>query len=190
MSRVSGGFGPRSGLQREQQNLTSYERSRAMTITCPICYTRFNRPPCHVARSAVNYCSRGCQAEGRKVRVHTTCIICENDMEQTPSNAARVVTCSKKCSSIRRRNLDRPPRKTSFAAYKKSVNEIIKSGACSHCGVRHGPWAVRGVNVKVSQDGEVYADASTAELWCRNCHLTDIAPLGAAERERKKLGTG
>jgi hypothetical protein len=153
-----------------------------LLITCPICFIRFHRPPSHVARVATSYCSRGCAAEGRIVRVVSNCVGCGEAMELVPSMVGKKTTCSKKCSTLRRAK--GPGKLTrNFSAVSKRVKEIQKRGKCINCGGNHGPWAVRGLYGEMQPDGEVVIDGERAELWCSHCHLTDIAPLGPAARD-------
>lgn len=159
----------RIGVQKMLNNQSALTHQAGMGVTCPICCTRFYRAPSHVARVGVAYCSRGCQNEGAKVRIETRCVTCGKLMEQTPSNAQRVVTCSKECSTIRKQNgnlLPSSPMNT--AAWRQHVMEVRAHGVCARCGQNHGPWVVR----------------ISGDLLCRVCHLTDIAQSGGLARQR------
>lgn len=155
-------------------------------MSCPICGRQFRRAPSHAARVGLNCCSRGCAAKAREVRIETHCVVCGKAMEQTPSNAERVTVCSKLCSSIRRRKSD-APKKSSFAAYKKAAEEISMQAGCVTCGVTHGPWVVRGLRVSFDSESAVVIDRDNATLWCRNCHLRDIAPVGGEANAQRFL---
>jgi len=155
-------------------------------MSCPICGRQFRRPPSHAARVSVNCCSRGCAAEARKVRIETHCVVCGVTMEQTPSDAERVTVCSKLCSSIRRRKSD-APKKSNFAVYKKVADEIATQGLCANCGAKHGPWVVRGLHVSFDSTNAVVLDRSDASLWCRQCHLKDVAPSGGEANAQRFL---
>lgn len=179
------GFLVKTGVAFEKSNLTGYAGSRHMHLTCPICGLRFHRPPSHVARNKVSTtCSRGCASESLKVRIETECVSCGASMEQTPSNAARVTTCSKECSTLRRvKNIKTVKR--SLGAYVKASREICGRQSCEKCGANSGPWVVRNLEASIDESGRSYVDSSAAELWCRKCHLIDVAPMGAVERVRK-----
>lgn len=160
---------------------------RQLLITCPICFTKFHRPPSHAARVATCYCSRGCAAQGAITRVIRHCVSCGKPMELTPSNAVKITTCSKKCSTLRRAK-GKNKNCRNFAVITKRLKEIQKRGECVKCGVNHGPWAVRGLFGEMQFNGDVNIDDENAELWCRHCHLIDVAPLGALARDKKKIG--
>lgn len=175
---------PRHGLRGEQCNLSPLDPSRAMYLTCPICYTRFSRPPSHVARNKWGtYCGRGCAAEGRKVRIDVPCVVCGKQMELRPCDIGRKTTCSKQCSSLRRRSSNVRPKAT--AAYKKAIRKIATPGVCENCETNSGPWIVRGVIAEPHDDGSVSVDSSGARLLCRPCYFSEIGVIGVRERDKK-----
>lgn len=172
-------------------NKTDLSRTTGkLCFICPICKIEFLKPAAWAKRCQSHCCSRACASENRKVRVITHCIICKIQMEKTPSNSLRVLTCGKECSSIRRRSLrgndPRKTKKSSFAAYIKKVHEISKISICIKCGSECGPWAVRGLLVSLDATLAPIIDATHAELWCTICHLKSVAPLGSPVREAKK----
>jgi hypothetical protein len=168
---------PKGGAVRYFSNLTPLSRDAGkLAFVCPICGISFEKPAAWAKRCENHYCSRACCTEGRKVRIETHCVVCGKAMEQTPSDAARITTCGKHCSSIRRRS--DTPRPSSFALYKKAAKNIVENGACCKCGKKHGPWIVRCLNVVLGNDNNVHVDADSARLWCKHCHLKDIAPIG------------
>ena len=164
----------------EITNLTKYSESRVMYVSCPVCWTRFSRPPSHLSRASVSTCSRACAAEARVVRVSTECVICGKEMSMIPSDVGKVTTCSTACSTLRRIKLG--TRKTSFAKYQKAAKRIRTRGSCQKCGTNCGPWVIRGMTSNMQENGTVTVNESGAELWCRHCHLKDIAHLGAPAR--------
>ena len=173
----------KTGLVLEKSNKTGYAESRYMHLTCPICGVIFNRPPSHVARNKGHTtCSRACAAEARKVRVETHCVICGKSMELTPCDVARKTTCSKECSTLRRTRGSKNTKPKSLAAYKKRAKEIAKTMECKNCGTSIGPWVVRGLEAEVTNSGKTIIGDECAELWCRHCHLSNIAPLGFIAR--------
>jgi 5-methylcytosine-specific restriction endonuclease McrA len=171
----------RRGLERLLSNKSKLSHNAGMGIVCPICCTMFYRAPSHVARVDVSYCSRACQAEGRKVRIVTNCVTCGIDMERTPSDAVRVVTCSRKCSSLRRRSEN--PQPQAFALYKKAVESIRVRGACSRCSRKSGPWIVRGLNPRMEGD-EIAIDKENAVLICQSCHFAEVGVIGGINRQK------
>lgn len=179
---------PEGVVSLSLNNKTPLSRSAGkLSFACPICYLVFERYACWAKRVNVNYCSRECACEGRKVRVHTNCVVCGADMEQMPSNLGRVVTCGKLCSSKRRQSDTPHPR--NFIVYKKAIKLIAKREVCSRCGVRSGPWIVRDIESEFD-DGLLDVDASAASLWCQRCHLTDTGPGGGRARQRQRKARG
>jgi hypothetical protein len=178
---------PRPLAAKELTNKTGYDESRTMVIVCPICFTSFNRPPSHVTRTktGVSCCSRQCAASARVVRISVPCVSCSAPMELIPSSVGKITTCSKKCSTLRRIGSDATSKQSSFGVYKKAIAEISANGACKHCRTSIGPWAVRGVRVSIMADGETMVHTNDAELWCKQCHLVGIAPLGAPARDKR-----
>ena len=183
---VMRGFTVKTGLAFEQANKTGYNESRYMHLVCPVCGTRFHRPPSHVARNKGHTtCSRGCASEARRVRIETHCVACGKSMEQTPSDAKRITTCCKECSTLRRIKDINNVRPWALGAYQKKMKEIANRGDCVNCGVEMGPWVVRGLRASVDDSGASIVDDSSAELWCRHCHLCGISESGLLGRVNK-----
>lgn len=173
----------KTGLAFVTTNKTSYAESRYMHLTCPICGVVFNRAPSHVSRTkGHSTCSRACAAEARKVRVETQCVICEKSMELIPSEVEKKTTCSKECSTLRRTRGSKNTKPAALAAYQKRAKEIAKTMECKNCGTSIGPWVVRGLKAEVTDDGKTIIDDECAELWCRHCHLSNVAHLGFIAR--------
>jgi len=158
-----------------------------MSFTCPNCYLVFERYACWAKRVNVNYCSRECSSEGRRVRVQVSCVVCKEHYEVTPSDIGKRTTCSKLCSSKRRQG-DNPYPK-SFNAYKDAIKLIAKREVCSRCGVRSAPWMVRGIE-SVFGDGLLDVDASAAFLLCQPCHFSEVGVLGGRARQRQRKARG
>lgn len=175
---------PKGGADRFFSNLTPLSRTTGkLSFVCPICGISFEKPAAWAKRTENHYCSRACSAEGKKVRVETHCVVCGKAMEQIPSSVARITTCGKLCSSIRRRS--DAPKHTGFAVYQKAIKDIAANGFCCKCGNVHGPWVVRSLKVVISEDKSVRVDADSAQLWCKHCHLEDIAPIGGYAKYHK-----
>lgn len=158
-----------AGLSGMLTNKSKLSHQAGMGLVCPICCTTFYRAPSHVARVSVSYCSTACHAEGQKVRIETHCVTCGTSMEQTPSDAIRIVTCSKRCSSMRRCGANPNPR--GFAAYKATVQKVCARACCDLCQSRSGPWVVRGLNPQITESGETVMTIENATLVCRNCYF-------------------
>lgn len=154
-------------------------------LECPICLTTFGRYASQIASVDNPTCSYACAYKAKEVRVFKPCVVCGIEMEQTPSEASRVTTCGKRCSSIRRRGGElKPIREQGAKEYRQRVKEIQLLGCCARCGSRVGPWVVRGLVFDYS--GEEPKMISSGLLWCRKCHLEDVASLGTPAREAKK----
>ncbi|EJN18698.1 hypothetical protein [Pseudomonas sp. GM80] len=177
-------------MAKELSNLSKLSRTAGMVyVACPICGCTFARHTSHVARVANPTCSVACAAKAREVRVFKPCIICGKEMEQTPSEAARVVTCSKRCSFVKKtRGKGHPAKEHGSAIYLATVKKLYAIGRCENCTTNIGPWAVRGLEFDYSQP-EVRL-ISAGSLWCRSCHLKLVAPLGSIAREGKRKQSG
>lgn len=168
---------PKYGLVRSLSNPTPLSRSVGkMVFDCPVCGVVFERSASSARRYNNHYCGRGCSAEAQKVRVETHCVVCGKSIELIPSLIGQIKTCSKTCSSIRRRSENTRP--GGFAVYQEAAKKTASVGACSQCGVTHGPWVVRGLKIMIGDDKTASVDDSNASLWCRACHLKDLAPIG------------
>lgn len=152
-------------------------------LICPICGLKFATYAAWAKKVNVCCCSRACAAEARKVRVITQCVSCGKDMEHTPSDAARITTCSKVCSTLRRvKGNGAPLRNSSAAIYQEAAKRISQSQECSSCGVLHGPWCVVGLQYR--WDHGVPTMVHDGELWCRKCHLDRASKLGVLARRK------
>jgi hypothetical protein len=175
---------PKYVAQLGLNNKTTLMRTIGMLgFTCPVCGLTFEKPAAWAKRSNINYCSRECSNEGRKVRIHTKCVVCGVDMEQTPSDASKITTCGKRCSSIRRRR--GTPSPGSFTAYKSEMKRIAEAGVCSQCGVQHGPWVIRGIKSELVVDAMLIIDHTSGSLWCRPCHFHNIGVVGGRARQKQ-----
>jgi hypothetical protein len=173
-------------MTKELSNLSGLHRTHGMMyLTCPICFINFGRYASQIADVSNPTCSYACAGKAREVRVFTPCMVCGVEMEQTPSEAARVVTCGTRCSRIRKSlgNIT-PIKPKGTKAYKDRVKAIQSISKCANCETTLGPWAIRGLEFDYS--GEEPAMVSDGYLWCRACHLKDVAPLGTPAREQRK----
>ena len=180
---------PVGGMIKQLSNSSKLAlNSGKVRLTCPICETDFVRHAAWAKRSDVNYCGRGCASIGLMVRVECFCNVCKASMTLIPANVGRKTTCGPVCSSIKKRSRGAAPtRNHNFAAYKRAMKEITDRSVCVECGTTVGPWVVRGLGVDIN-DGDIpVANSKSASLWCKHCHLTDVAPLGAIVREKNKM---
>jgi len=177
----------RGGMGFVGSNRTVLSRATGkIPFDCPICGIGFEKYACWVRRGQKNvYCGRGCANEAKKVRIETHCVTCGKAMEQTPSDAERRRTCSYRCACIKKRS-DNPQPKASVA-YKKAVAVIAARSECSCCGRTYGPWVVRGMVAAIGDDGIARADGARAKLWCRDCHLRDLAPFAVQHRTYRPI---
>jgi hypothetical protein len=181
---------PKEGISSHIPALTKLApQAGKMLLQCPICGIDFLRYACHAKRVAVNYCGRGCAAKGAEVKVETSCVVCGKEMLLTPTEAARITTCSKACSSKRRRSKDHAGRPSGFAAYRKAAASVANRGVCDSCGTQAGPWVVRGIRIELKEGCEPTANTKDAKLFCKHCHLKEIAPLGTEGRKRRALSS-
>lgn len=173
-------------MTKELSNLSGLSSTHGMMyLKCPICFITFGRYACQVARVENPTCSYACAGKAREVRIFTPCIVCGAEMEQTPSEAARVVTCGKRCSRIRRSSGNITPIKPQGAkVYRDRVKDIQSLSKCESCETTLGPWAIRGLEFDYS--GAEPVMVADGHLWCRACHLKDVAPLGTPAREALK----
>lgn len=166
----------KAGMGFELSNKSKLASSPECNAVCPICFIAFRRAASHLARVGTAYCSTACRIEGRKVRIETHCVVCAVSMEQTPSDAVRVRTCSKKCSSIRRRvegqSRNNRSRFRGSPEVKMALSKVMAASKCAWCGADQGPWVVRGLVVSLLDDMPS-ADDNVAYLLCRCCHLAD-----------------
>jgi hypothetical protein len=183
MSRVDGPF--RVGVYSEESNLTNLNESRVMGLVCPICFNRFTRPPSHVARVNISYCGRACSSIGATINIAVNCSECGKEMLLKPNELPKIKTCSRRCSTLRRRKPGSRGNNTS--EYKDAARMIAsKSKQCGQCGVKVGPFVVRGLLSGSSDQGDPILDMSGAVIWCQQCHLSDIAESGGKYSPTKK----
>lgn len=168
---------------KELSNQTPLSREAGqIRMTCPVCGIKFKRATSHVVRVAVSTCSRACAAQARIIRVCQPCVICGKEMELQPSDIGKITTCSKACSFVRRtKGKGYPISKGTTAVYKKHVLQMRQIGVCSNCGTVHGPWSLRNSAISLATGYPEIVNAG--ELWCRSCHLADVAALGSEVRD-------
>lgn len=175
---------PAKGISVETSNRLPLSKTTGkLKFICPVCENIFYKPVAWAKRTSNHFCSRACASAGRIVRYEIPCVICGKIMSLRFSNIIRVTTCSKICSSKRRRGAVFDKR--GFAIYKKAVKELTANPVCGKCGSSHGPWRVRNLEVIFNEDGEACLNKEKVEVWCEHCHLNDIALLGGLCRQDK-----
>lgn len=181
---------PVGGMLKQLSNSTSLpSNSGKVRLTCPICENVFVRHAAWAKRANVNYCGRGCVAIGQRVRVECFCTVCQASMMVIPANVGKKTTCGPVCSSVKKRSRGTPTKKQGFAAYKRAMQGVIDRSICEKCGTNVGPWVVRGIEVHVTDGNLPAASLESASLWCRHCHLADVALIGAAARQKQRMAS-
>lgn len=138
-------------------------------LDCPICGIRFERYACWVKRVNVSYCSRACSYEGHKVVVLQDCVICGKEMELSPVEATRKVTCSRVCLRLKRLRGG----SHGVLEYKAEAARMVERGVCACCGVNHGPWFVVGLVVTREVGSLPTVSAANARLLCKKCRFAE-----------------
>jgi hypothetical protein len=103
-----------------------------------------------------------------------------------PTNVGRKTTCGPVCSSIKKRSRGASTRKYNLTVYKQAMKEITDRAVCVKCDATVGPWVVRGMKVGITDGNIPVASSESASLWCKHCHLADVAPLGGVARQKRK----
>ena len=161
---------PRRGMAYETENRTPLVRTKNANLQCPICLIHFHRPPSHADRVNVNYCSRACANEGKRVRVEVECCSCARPMWIIPSWVGKVRACSPKCTTLRKVSAGKKTYWWNLKGALELTKRIWEKGVCDSCGVTHGPWAVSGMAIAYL-DGVPVPDDSGAILLCQRCRL-------------------
>jgi len=170
------GDNPSSGLVHAFSQKTKLSYNDGMQVACSYCGISFKRPASHLERVSAPCCSRACAAAIRVINIETKCIICHKIFVVIPSNLVRKTTCSKECSSMRRKS-GKNLNIRSLAKVKIVIKEIEKRCYCYNCNSVIGPWVVRNIGATY-ENGHTEVNSTKAELWCKHCHLKNIAPLG------------
>lgn len=178
---LSGTTPMRQGMSRMLANKMNLTHQAGQGLECPICFIRFYRAPSHAARVGVNYCSVACRCEGSKIVVITNCVICGVLMIRNPSTAERVITCGKKCSSLRRRGEHTKGRSTGI--YRIEAAKVAARRKCFQCGqMNANKYVVRNLVVIPQPDGGHLIDSSNAQCQCMRCFGMEKLPQAWAAR--------
>lgn len=154
-------------VTRETNSYRKITESKGkITLTCPICLLTFERYACWAKRYKVQYCGRGCMAEGRKIIVMLQCEHCKKDIESNPTRAKWQRFCDKECSKAFTRANRRIPHNS--ADYKQVIATINK--VCIVCKTEQGPWYIRGI-VPISTPP--YVSIEQAKIYCKSCGHKD-----------------
>lgn len=97
-------FPLKDGMSNHTSNKTKLSRSSSkVSLNCDMCGIGFEKYACWAKRTKNHYCGRGCSNEAKRRVAERQCIECGKHMEMIPGNLDRLSTCSKECSSERRR---------------------------------------------------------------------------------------
>lgn len=164
-----------TGMFTQLSNKTAKIAGAMVTVQCMHCDEPFTRYACHVYRRNRYFCGRGCTNEARLVRIATECRVCQKPMEQTPSDAVRVVTCSRECLSVHR-SVEHPKNPYHERQYRAAMMKAREASTCIGCGRTHGPWIVRNA-------------LTDPRLLCRNCYASENTTAIWAARKTAQIPT-
>ncbi len=69
-------------------------------LNCDLCGLAFETYACWAKRHAHHFCSRACAHAFKEININNSCKECGKPIIVTPTEYARIVTCSKECSDI------------------------------------------------------------------------------------------
>ena len=69
-------------------------------LNCDLCGLVFETYACWAKRHAHHFCSRACAHAFKEININNSCKECGKPIIVTPTEYARIVTCSKECSDI------------------------------------------------------------------------------------------
>ena len=95
---------PAAGVEREFSNKTKLHRTQGkIHLNCDLCGMPFETYACWAKRYANHFCSFACSSAFKEEKVKKACGICGKEFEVTRTQYKRVSTCSKVCSTTRRK---------------------------------------------------------------------------------------
>lgn len=176
---------PRGGLIGEGNNLTRISRTRGkMGFSCGFCGLPIECMATKSVKADTHYCSRSCLGKARSIagRSKVNCLVCGGEFLKKKSRIEKdrgSNFCSKKCSQekyrckawleLRNRNRFIGCGSRVWIENRRSV--IDAASKCFGCG---------------SDEIEKVVVTSNNRVFCRDCHLSLIAPLGPLVRDVKK----
>jgi|SRR3989344_6122419 len=143
-------------------------------VNCIVCLKLFYARPSHIRKGQGRFCSIHCKSLGTRERFKYNCLICDKEVEKTPSQIVRSKSnkffCSKSCQTIWR-NKEFSGRKSrnwkgGLSRYRKI---LIKSGRPQICHL----CLISDVRVLAAHHiDENHKNNSRENLtWlCHNCH--------------------
>lgn len=152
-----------------------------MKVVCATCRVEFNKPPCHVRRVKVVYCSRSCHDAAQTLYPSKLCAVCGLPFK-VGGRMEKYVTCpSPECRTTKKRGANNgnwrggvtPLRKRdmSTAQYRNWRTAVFRRDdyTCQMCGHRGGdiqadhikPWAYF---------PELRYEESNGRVLCLPCH--------------------
>ena len=72
-------------------------------LNCDLCGLAFETYACWAKRHNHHFCSRACSSKFTEININNSCKECGKPITVTPTDYARIVTCSKECSDIHKR---------------------------------------------------------------------------------------
>ena len=95
---------PVAGVEREFSNKTKLSRTQGkIHLNCDMCGMPFETYACWAKRYSTHFCSFACSSAFKEEKVKKKCGICGEEFEVTRTQYKRVSTCSKACSTARRK---------------------------------------------------------------------------------------
>jgi hypothetical protein len=169
---------PKSGLFLQKANPTKMVRNKSKVgFNCDYCEIPFEKYACWAKRTSHHYCGRACAWAAKVVRIPKDCVVCGTEMMLTPTDHAKIATCSKPC--LRKKRVVNNDKMRSSPDYTAIVKRLKKNAICKLCATTKGPWVAKGVKLWV-EGGLSCADGSEAYLTCRHCHLKSVFPQAMA----------
>lgn len=176
---------PKGGLIGEANNLTRISRTRGkMGFSCGFCNLPIESMATKSVKADRHYCSRSCLGKARSIagRSKVNCIVCGGEFLKIKSRIEKDCGsnfCSKKCSQekytckawLEIRNRNRFIGVGSKVWIENRLSVINSAAKCFRCDRHEIAKMIVTFNNRV---------------FCRNCHLFLIAPLGPLVRDAKK----
>ena len=95
---------PVKGMEREFSNKTKLANAQGkIHLNCDLCGMAFETFACWAKRYSNHFCSFACSSAFKEEKVEKKCVICGNGFDVTRTQLKRLSTCSKACSTKRRK---------------------------------------------------------------------------------------
>jgi hypothetical protein len=97
---------PADGMIKQFSSKTPISRSHGkIGMICDFCGISYETYACWASRTNSHYCSKACSNEAKKIPIHKNCIVCDKEFITNPTNANKIITCSRKCLKKNRQRL-------------------------------------------------------------------------------------